>query len=69
MNNKLIEYIKKIRQANHCSDEQILSLEKEIDEYLKTLSSDEVDEFADSGYGEALYMLACGIRYQRENKT
>lgn len=68
MNDKSKEYVERIRQASRCSDEQILSLEKEVNKYLKTLPNDEADEFADSGYGEALYMLASGIRYQRENK-
>ena len=68
MNAKLRGYVRKIENLQELSEDDILKLGVELDEYLETLPQDEIDEFAYSGYGEMLYMVTSGIRYQRENK-
>lgn len=44
------------------SDEEWLALEAKMIEYLKTASDEEKLEFAESGYGEMIYMVCEAIR-------
>lgn len=55
--------------ATRYSNEQLFKLEKDLNEYLLTLPESERDEFADSEYGESLYMICSGIRYEESNKN
>lgn len=52
-----------------CSDRPLdewFALEKETEEYLKTVSKEELELFTDSGAGETLYMICSGLRYMEE---
>lgn len=64
MKSETLKYIDKIIKLDTLSDSQILQLEKELNIHLQTLSEKEQTEFAESGYGEALYMVCSGIRYE-----
>ena len=44
------------------SKEEWLALEAKMIEYLKTASDEEELEFAESGYGEMIYMVCEAIR-------
>ena len=44
------------------TDEDWLRLEKEVDDAMKSASEEEIEEFVDSGAGEALDMACSAIR-------
>ena len=46
------------------TDNEWLALESEVKTYLKDLTKEQKDYFAQSGAGEALYMICSGIRYE-----
>lgn len=54
--------IDKILSGTH-TDEEWLELEADVKSYLKDLPNEQKDYFAQSGAGEALYMICSGIRY------
>ena len=60
---KLEMMIDRILSGTH-TDEEWLELETEVKTYLKDLSKEQKDYFAQSGAGEALYMICSGIRYE-----
>ena len=62
MNTKLNSYIDRIRNLKKYTNQQIINLQDELYSYLETLSEEEQDEFANSGYGETLYMICSGIK-------
>ena len=61
---KLQTLIDKILELNH-SKEEWLRLEKEAKAYLKELSPALRTHFAESGAGEALYMVCSGIKSRK----
>lgn len=50
------------------TDDDWLQLEKEVEEVMKTSSEAEIDEFVDSGAGEALDMTCSAIREMAKEK-
>ena len=62
---KLIEIIDSIFNPNHTTEEWF-ALEKEVNEYLKTLTDEQLEFFTASGAGETLYMVCSGLRFMAE---
>lgn len=60
---KVRTMIDNIIETNH-TDAEWLRIQKELEAFLKELSEEELRYFAESGAGEALYMVCSGINKQ-----
>ena len=65
ISDKLKWYVSQIMDYDH-SPEDWLSLEKEVNVYIKTVSKDDIEYYTYSGAGEVLYMICSGIRYESQ---
>lgn len=64
-----VEAFKKRCEARNADDEYWIKLDADFDEFWKTATQEEKDEWIkDWGYGEMLHMICSGIRYEREHE-
>ena len=62
-----VEEFKKRCASNSRDDKYWLELERDFEEFWKTATREEKDEWLEEwGCGEILHMMCSGIRYKRE---